>query len=117
MSKCWESLGVTHRPNASTTVDVQTVEVQTTEGNYRCSLTGSADPKVKANDIAIHVIGMLVRRDTDTIDVLGQFISSRDVIVCGDISKRRSGVNQDDAVLGVDVLDGLQEIAEKGLMG
>ena len=33
----------------------------------------SADPKkVEADDIAIHVVGMLVRGDTDTIDVLGQ---------------------------------------------
>ena len=59
------------------------------------------------NDIAICVVGMLVHGDADTIDILGQFVTRRNVVVHGDASKRRSGVNRDDAVLVVNFLEGL----------
>ena len=67
----------------------------------------SADPDVEMNDVAIRDVGTLVHGDTDTINILGQFVARRDVIVHGDASKRRSRVNWDDAVLVINFLEGL----------
>ena len=68
---------------------------------------GSADPDVETNDVAIHIVGTLVHGDADTINILGQIVAGRNVIVRGDTSKRRSGVNRDDAVLVINFLEGL----------
>ena len=75
----------------------------------------SADPDMETNDITIHIAGTLVQGDADTIDILGQVVTRRDVIVHGDAAKRRSRVNRDDAVLVIDGLEGLQEVADERL--
>ena len=72
---------------------------------------------MEANNIAVCFVGMPVHWDADTIDILGQFFTRRDVIVHGDASKGRSQINQENAVLGVDILEGLQEVTDEWLDG
>ena len=62
---------------------------------------------MKANDITIHVVGMLVVGDTNTINILGQFVTRRNVAFHGDASKRRSRINREDTVLVIDSLESL----------
>ena len=77
----------------------------------------STDADVEADDIAVHVVGTPVHRDADAINVLGEFITRRDVIFHGDAAKRRLQINQEDAVLVVDILESLQEVMDEQLDG
>ena len=69
------------------------------------------------NEIAVVIVGMLVHGDTDAIDILGEFITRRDIIFHGDAAKRRCWIDWDDAVLVVDVLKSLQEVTDEWLDG
>ena len=44
--------------------------------------------EVEVNDIAVVIVGMLVHRDADAINILGEFITRRKVTFHGDAAER-----------------------------
>ena len=68
------------------------------------------------NDVAVVIVGMLVHGDTNAIDILGEFITRRDIIFHGDAAKRIHWIDREDAVLVVDVLKSLQEVMDEWLV-
>ena len=69
-----EAMGTEEDPAFHKPCIEQSIPLELPEGK------GSTDVDVEADNVAVHIVGTLVHWDTDTINILGEFITRRDVI-------------------------------------
>ena len=75
------------------------------------------DTDVKADRVVGVIVSAFVGGVADAVNIVGEFVTRRDVAVHGKAAKVGGRVNGDDGVLAIDFLKDLQEVTEKRFDG